>query len=391
MDSQSTNPVAAPAPLSRRPIPLRRKLVYVALIWFLFFGIPELALRLFWRPTAPKTPPVGTRQFLTWLSKRSVHEKNTKPLYRDDPQLLWRLDPGIQINSFNHHFAPDGEEQPIQITINDDGYRGRKLNESADGSPARVLCLGDSNFFGYPLDDHDTLPFVLEETLNRNCPRSRWEVVNAGVPGYTIVQGWKWYQSQFQQHHFDVLMLSFLNNDAWRQPNSDAQLFQNKSSSIQPLAELARQSRLVNWTESWFRREIPKQRYVPRVSKEDYATHYRLLVEAAQNAGTRVLILDYRAYDQYEPYSQVLRQLATEKQIDYIFVGGRVVAAVEDPANLEKYPSQKERVERRWRSGLLAERPYLWYYAEYHPEHLNELGVAWLSEQLSEMLCQEKK
>mgnify|MGYP001555340495 CR=1 FL=1 len=390
MEIQPANPANSSAALSRRTIPLRRKLAYVALVWIIGFGLPELMLRLFWSPAVPKTPPVGTRQFLTWLSKRSVHGENTKPLYRDDPQLLWRLDPGIQIDSFNHHFAPDGEEQSIRITINEDGYRGRKLGESNDGTVSRVLCLGDSNFFGYPLDDQDALPYVLEATLNRDCPRSHWEVVNAGVPGYTVVQGWRWYQSKFQQHHFDVLMLSFLNNEAWRQPNSDADLLLQKSSSIQPLAELARQSRLVNWTESWFRPAIPKQRYVPRVSREDYASHYRLLVDAAQNAGTRVVILDYRAYDQYEPYSQVLRQLADEKQIEYIFVGGRVVAAVEDSTILEQYPSQKERVERRWGSAVLSERPYLWYYAEYHPEHLNELGVAWFADQLSETLCREK-
>lgn len=390
MDNQPGNPATSSTAFPRRPIPLRRKLAYMLLVWGVVFGLPELMLRLFWNSPGPKTPPVGTRQFLTWLSKRSVHGENVKPLYRDDPQLLWRLDPGIQIDSFNHHFAPQGEEQPIRITVNEDGYRGRKLSDQNQEPSSRVLCLGDSNFFGYPLDDHDTLPYVLQETLNRDCSRSHWEVVNAGVPGYTVVQGWRWYQSQFQRNHFDVLMLSFLNNDAWRQPNSDAELFRQKSSSIQPLADLARRSRLVAWTESWIRPVVPKQRYVPRVSKEDYAAHYRLLIEAAQKAGTRVVILDYRAYDQYEPYSQILRQLADEKQIDYIFVGGRVVAAVEDPKILEKYPSQMGRVERRWGSGVLSERPYLWYYAEYHPEHLNELGVAWFADQLGEMLCREK-
>lgn len=380
--------VASEQASSRRVIPLRRKLVFALVIWVFVLGVPELMLRLLWHP-APRTPAVGTRQFVNWLSRLSEDERDPQPLYRTDSRLLWRLEPGVQIASFNHHFAPNGETQPIQISINEEGYRGSKVSQAKKSSVSRILCLGDSNFFGYPLDDADTFPSVLEKTLRARAPERKWEVTNGGVPGYTVVQGWRWYQEAFQDHHFDFLLLSFLNNDAWRQPGQDLDLLSQKASPLQPLGDFARQSRLVSWVEACIRPAIPKDRYVPRVSKDDFISHYRLLIDAARKAGTRVVILDYRAYAQYEPYSQALRVLAADTGVEYLLVGERIAGAMSDAKIISRYPLQADRIQRRWGTELLSQRPYLWYFAEYHPEHLNELGVAWLTDQLKEIFVPE--
>ncbi len=387
-----TNPDETPEPTqrSRRPISLTRKLAFSAIIWLAVFGTPELLLRLFWTPTGPKTPAVGTRQFVNWLSRLSEDEKTTKPIYRSDPKLLWSLDPGTSITSFNHHFAPDGEKQSINVTINDEGYRGQSLT-TIDTNSRKILCLGDSNFFGYPLDDQQTFPAVLEATLQKHCPSQNWRVVNGGVPGYTVIQGWLWHQQAFRDHKFDVLLLSFLNNDAWRQPQHDLDLLSNNSSIVHTLGGLARYSRIVNWLESTFRTPIPKSKFVPRVEKKDFVAYYRRLIDLAENTGTRVMILDYRAYDQYAPYSIALKQLADERRVEYVAIAPRIAAAIDKPETLAQYPTQVEKVRRRWGTELLNERPYLWYFAEFHPEHLNEVGVALLTDQLKDSLCKESE
>lgn len=358
-----TNPEESPPVTkpSRRPISLSRKLVFSAIVWLAIFGTPELLLRLLWTPTGPKTPAVGTRQFVNWLSRLSEDEKNAKPLYRSDPNLLWSLAPGTSITSFNHHFAPDGEKQSINVTINSDGYRGTSLT-TIDTNSRKILCLGDSNFFGYPLDDQQTFPAVLEKTLQKHCPSQNWRVVNGGVPGYTIVQGWHWHQQAFRNHKFDVLMLSFLNNDAWRQPQHDLDLLTNNSSIIHTLGGLARHSRIVNWLESSFRPPIPKTKFVPRVEKKDFVDYYRRLIE-----------------------------LADERRVEYVAIAPRIAAAIDNPETLAQFPTQVEQVRRRWGTELLNERPYLWYFAEFHPEHLNEVGVALLTDQLKDSLCKESQ
>ena len=61
-------------------------------------------------------------------------------------------------------------------------------------------------------------------------------------------------------------------------------------------------------------------------------------------------------------------------------------AQLRDPRGLDPYRHLGERVARRWGPGMLQQHPYLWYFAEYSPEHLNEVGVAWLADRIAPML-----
>ena len=60
------------------------------------------------------------------------------------------------------------------------------------------------------------------------------------------------------------------------------------------------------------------------------------------------------------------------------------------PGGFGKYRQLAERVARRW-GPLLHERPSLRFYAEVYPEHLNEVGVAWLADEIAPMLLDRVK
>ena len=47
---------------------------------------------------------------------------------------------------------------------------------------------------------------------------------------------------------------------------------------------------------------------------------------------------------------------------------------------LRHYPKQAERVRNRWGPEKLLNQGHLWYYAEFDPEHLNEVGAAVLED-----------
>ena len=288
----------------RKPaqIPLKRKLLFSTFMVGLFFGSLELLCWVAWTPPAYRMPAVGERKFVSWLSKLSTTDPLAGPLYREDRHLLWRLVPAAEFDTVISHRNPKGgEEQAIRITINQDGYRGRILD--ANQGTFRVLCLGDSNFFGYPLDDEHVLPRVLEQALSKLDSGRRFEVINGGVPGYTIAQGRRWYDERFGNQHFDVVLLSYLNNDAWLQPRTDAELFEMRESSLYAVAGLARRSRLVRFIESLFGIEIPPAEFVQRVPLDDFVRQYESLVTTLHEAETDVMVLDYRAHEGYEPYS----------------------------------------------------------------------------------------
>jgi hypothetical protein len=61
-------------------------------------------------------------------------------------------------------------------------------NEHPAEKPAgvyRILMLGDSVTFGYGVDQTQSFPAVLERLLNENN-QAKYQVINAGIPGYSI-------------------------------------------------------------------------------------------------------------------------------------------------------------------------------------------------------------
>ena len=105
----------------------------------------------------------------------------------------------------------------------------------------------------------------------------------------------------------------------------------------------------------------------------------------------KVLIIDYRAYKSSEPYSRALQVLANQEGVEYFAVAHQSETAFENMTELDKYPTLTNRVLRRWGAQLLRQKPYLWYYAEFYPEHLNEVGVKWLADQVTPLLKRPEK
>jgi len=371
--------------------------MFSALVLVVFFGGLELGCRVFWTPpTGGLRPAMGERQFLTWLSDQAVTDALSGPLYREDRHFLWTLVPGADIKSEISHRHSQGEVQFAHVTINQDGYRGRRLDTQADAAEnsLRVLCLGDSNFFGYPLDDKHAFPFVLEQALMQlnKVPGRKIQVVNGGVPGYTIAQGRRLFDKKFQQHDFDVVLLSFLNNDAWRQPQTDARLFDQRSSFLYPVGQAARHWRLYEFLNAMLVEDVAQEEFTPRLPLAEFLSHYTSLVAHLHQAGARVMIVDHCAYPQYQDYSSGLQELVARDGVDYLRVASEVKNQLDKPNGVAPYRELADRVQRRWGLPALRDRPYLWYYAEYTtPEHLNEVGTAWLADQIAPSLLGQPK
>jgi len=68
------------------------------------------------------------------------------------------------------------------------GLRGPEL-EASDAKVFRILCVGDSITFGFSVDQPDTYPRQLLTALAKHYPQRRFEIINAGVPGWSWLQG----------------------------------------------------------------------------------------------------------------------------------------------------------------------------------------------------------
>ncbi len=93
-------------------------------------------------------------------------------------------------------------------TTNRLGHRGKELpTPAADGRPA-VLLLGDSNTFGYGVNDDDVYSAVMARDLG-----GRARVINLAMGGWGLGQAIRRYQEVGRACHPRVVVLQFYSND----------------------------------------------------------------------------------------------------------------------------------------------------------------------------------
>jgi lysophospholipase L1-like esterase len=144
----------------------------------------ELGSRLV-APTAMPQPLIaGERD--DWIDTR-----------RWDPLLFWSLRPSVVV---------DG--QPFTNAL---GLRVPEVGPKAEGE-LRILSLGESTTFGQGLAWHETYSGRLERLLEPSSA-GNVRVVNAGVPGYTLFQGWLYLAHRGAALDPDAVLLYFGYND----------------------------------------------------------------------------------------------------------------------------------------------------------------------------------
>jgi lysophospholipase L1-like esterase len=96
-----------------------------------------------------------------------------------DPELGWRLKPGEYTVKAPQSFMTHA------VSINQMGLREAHTTPRNTSSPVRrVVVLGDSFTFGQGVDDATLFTTQLERRLNERQTDLKYEVINAGVPGY---------------------------------------------------------------------------------------------------------------------------------------------------------------------------------------------------------------
>jgi hypothetical protein len=76
----------------------------------------------------------------------------------------------------------------------------------------RILVLGDSHLFGWGVAQDESFAQVLERRLDALAP-GRFEVLNAGVPGYNTVMEARWLDLHVAELEPDLLLVHYVDND----------------------------------------------------------------------------------------------------------------------------------------------------------------------------------
>jgi len=139
---------------------------------------------------------------------------------RYHPVRQYELVPGItftfdRVAGARHGLVGDDLDAWEKITyrINSLGMRGAEASLEKPAGTLRVLVLGDSVAFGWGLEEQDTLSSQLQQLLDSAGTGKRFQVWNAGVPGYATWQELSYLAEKSAALQPDLVILPFLFND----------------------------------------------------------------------------------------------------------------------------------------------------------------------------------
>ena len=118
---------------------------------------------------------------------------------------------GYTLMKPNKHY----EWQSIPVDINPHGLRGPEATYEKPPGTFRILNLGDSVVMGWGVREEDTYGRQLESLLNENgTGDSKFEVINAGVPGWNLENASAYLEAEGLKYKPDVIVLGLtLAND----------------------------------------------------------------------------------------------------------------------------------------------------------------------------------
>jgi len=185
-----------------------------------------------------------------------------------DPFLIWRPRKGV----------PPFTSQ---------GYRGEEIASIKSPGSFRIFAIGDSNTLGV-LHSKDW-PKCLQDILREQD--NRFEVINAGVYGYSSFQGLRRFQEAltFQP---DIVLISVGWNDALRVTVSDAEFESRKIQKLKLdriLLRLRSGQLILALLDSIF--ASGEERLTPRVSLLEYETNLNKIIQLAKERNVKVVLL----------------------------------------------------------------------------------------------------
>lgn len=167
--------------------------VFALIVTLVFWAALEMGVRI---ALYAKT---GDKAFLTYGLVTPVSEDNEvhERIYdAEGKQLYWKCRPS------------DNPRNPVNRL----GFRGPDIMARKPGV-IRIMCLGGSTTYGLGLPYADTYPKLLQEALDREAGRGRFEVINAGFSAFKFKEIISLYEHEAGLLEPDIVVISSVFNN----------------------------------------------------------------------------------------------------------------------------------------------------------------------------------
>ena len=204
--------------------------------------------------------------------------------------LPFRLRPGAEGTLFQS-----------RIRINSRGFRGKEIPREK-GLAYRIVALGESTTFGVTLKPEDKpWPELLEQMIQERLkPRRPVEVINAGVPAYSLAQNVYRLRTEILALKPDMIISyhgfnGFRLLDGALPPVSGKTPPPYRQRPLKLLADCEYRLKIMRYRQRQPRsqRLTFHQPSLSQVMKSQYAQSYRELIELAQTNGVRLVLANF--------------------------------------------------------------------------------------------------
>ena len=163
-------------------------IIFICFYLCLFFLLGEFVIRIF----KPEYTFYGRFHIISDFWPRG--------LFSDSDILPCKLNPG------RYHVQHKKNNVDMWININSLGYRGKPFSLQNRENNIRILFIGSSVTFGFGIEDNQTMPALLEETLKKKL-NPKIEVINAGFQGYTSLSHYVYLRNFGVNLHPQIVIL----------------------------------------------------------------------------------------------------------------------------------------------------------------------------------------
>lgn len=233
------------------------------------------------------------------------------------------------------------------------GIRGKEILD--EKTKKRVLVIGDSIIYGFGVDEKNTFPRLLEKQLNKNS--KKYEVINAGVGPYNIIQIYHAFKLKWLKLQPDVVILAinisnFIKYSDWYLDKKTGNIRLKypqqgsfKSSTQGPLkGRLGRIGRLID--KLYIFRYWVKPFILSLIFKKDSSMENKLGNSDALDKFVFCYSKKGKLWDQRKKYLKRLKTLCDQKKIKLLTVAFPLTSQYEEnekgypQAVIEKYCKQ---------------------------------------------------
>jgi lysophospholipase L1-like esterase len=318
-------------------------------------------------------------------------------LYEWDRLLFYRLRPNVNTELLDVFAPPRAREHSRwSVHTNTRGFRTAEFGDTPAPGVVRIVVLGDSSTFGWGVEHFETYAERLGTALAErwSVDRSRIEIVNLGVPGYSSFQGRVLLERFALGLAPDAIVWSYLSNDGAVTGESDEATYQKRLGAIGALLAALHQSRAFETLEAWLAAARARLRPTPAPNPYDAAQRnipsYRIsehnvrsAVELAREAGVPIVLLGQCTRG---APAAVMAGVADETDTPYLDATALLDTSLDAMMTDERFADLREKQRERYGSAELERHPR---WLAFLPDacHPNAFGQRLVGDALADVLA----